>query len=764
MAITYSQSGRPISVKAANFGADDLLLTKVTTREAISEAFETTLELLALTETVVDFDKVLGQAMVVKLQEPGKTARYLHGIVKRFTLLGRMSGPDGPNTFFSYKAEVCPSWWFLTQTKQSRIFQQLNVVDILKKILVGFDVAWNGITGTYQPRDYCVQYRESDFDFASRLMEEEGIYYFFKHTETGHQMVLGDKPTAHPDGPTNPVIFNENLSDEEAQNDLIFQWTVNQEIRPGKVTLNEYHFQKSDAIQTATKPILPTITVGTVDHKLNLINSNLEIYDNPGRYAQRFDGTAPGGGDQAAELGKISDDGDRTVAIRIEEQAAQAILIQGASDCRAFSAGHKFKLEKHFKSNGNYVLTMVEHSSALEDAYTTTGGGGTSFYQNSFQCIPAALPYRPARTTAKTRVDGPQTAVVVGPSGQEIFTDKYGRVKVQFPWDRDGKKDANSSCWIRVSTPWASKQWGVVHIPRIGMEVVVAFEEGDPDQPLIVGCVYNSTNMPPYTLPDNMTQSGVKSRSTLQGTEEMFNELRFEDKKDAEDIYFHGQLDFHRVVERDDDLKVGRHQTRFIQNNRTSTLKEGNDTFTIEKGNREETLKEGNETLTMVKGNRSETLKEGNDSLILEKGNRTENLKEGNDSLVLDKGNRAIQLKSGDDSLKIDGGNRVAEISTDDTLTVKGKQTITVTDNITMESSSGAISIKAGAKTVTVEAATSIELKVGGNTIKIEASGITIKGTMIAIEGQAKADLKSPMTSVNGDGMCKVAGGVVMLG
>jgi type VI secretion system secreted protein VgrG len=234
------------------------------------------------------------------------------------------------------------------------------------------------------------------------------------------------------------------------------------------------------------------------------------------------------------------------------------------------------------------------------------GGGaadGESHYSNVFTCMPFALPFRPLCSTPEPFVHGSHTATVVGPAGEEIFTDKYSRVKVQFHWDRQGKNDADSSCWVRVGTPWAGKQWGMIHIPRIGQEVIVDFLEGDPDQPIIVGSVYNAEQMPPYKLPDNKTQSGIKSRSSLHGGADDFNELRLEDKKGSEDIYFHAQKDFHRMVENDDDLKVGHDQTIEIKNDRTETVKEGNEKVTVEKGNRDVKISMGNDTLKISMGN-----------------------------------------------------------------------------------------------------------------------------------------------------------------
>jgi len=298
-----------------------------------------------------------------------------------------------------------------------------------------------------------------------------------------------------------------------------------------------------------------------------------------------------------------------------------------------------------------------------------------------------------------------------------------------------------------VGTPWAGQQWGMVHIPRIGQEVIVAFEEGDPDQPIIVGSVYNAANMPPYKLPDMKTQSGLKTRSTLQGTAELFNELRFEDKKDSEDIYFHAQKDFHRVVEKDDDLKVGQHQTREIENNRTSTIKEGDDTFTIEKGNRAETLKEGNETLTMEKGSRTETLKDGDETVTLEKGSRTHKI-QTDDTLSVVTGKRSVSVK-GDHSLDVSQGN--------DTISL-------AMGNYSLDVQKGGITIKAALGKIEGEAMESIELKVGGNSIKIDMSGVTIKGTMIKLEGQAMVQIKAPMVQATADGVLAAKGGVTKIG
>lgn len=742
---TVSQANQPMTITTP-LGEDKIFLEGFAGSEALSKPFAFTLDLVALVDTVIDFAKILGQSVTVKIGRTDCPDRFFSGVVNTFSQGERLYGQEGNLTFVRYQATIVPQLWFLKKKIQSRIFQQITVPDILKKVFEGMKVTYQ-IEGTFEKRDYCTQYRESDFDFASRLMEEEGIYYFFKHTKDGHEMVVANTPAKHPEPETKAFPYLETGGGVRKE-DAIFSWTKRQSITSGKVTLAEHHFELSNPNILATKPILESVATGAETHKLKIANNDkLEVYEHPARYAQRFDGIAPGGGEQASNLSKVSTDGDRTVGIRMQELAVAGVVIEGTSDARLFTAGYKFKIEKHFNATGSYVLTEIEHEASQKGLYSGERGKAEPFkYSNAFRCLPVALPFRPARMTPKSRVEGPHTALVVGPKGDEIFTDKYGRVKVQFPWERDGKADASSSCWIRVATPWAGQQWGMIHIPRVGHEVIVAFEEGDPDQPIIVGSVYNAANMPPYKLPDMKTQSGLKTRSTLQGTAEMFNELRFEDKKESEDIYFHAQKDFHRVVEKDDDLKVGQHQTREIQNNRTSTIKEGDDTFTIEKGNRVETLKEGNETLTMEKGSRTETLKDGDETVTLEKGSRTHKIK-------------------ADDTLTVEG-KRAVTTTGDETLDVKtGNNTITLSQGYySLDVKTGGITIKAALGKIEGEAMESIELKVGGNSIKIDMTGITIKGTMVKVEGQAMVDVKAPMVKVTGDGMLAAKGGVTMIG
>jgi type VI secretion system secreted protein VgrG len=543
----FTQQNRTLKITTP-LGKDVLLLAGLSGQEAISSLFQFHLDLLAESRRQINFDELLGKKVAIEVTLPDDKTRYFSGYVNSFSQGAR------DQRFTRYRAEMVPQFWFLTRNAQSRIFQHVNIPDILKKVLQGLDVAFE-LNGNYQPRDYCVQYRESDFNFASRLMEEEGIYYFFKHTADSHKMVLADTPQSHADLGKIPY---EELGGGTRDEERIHRWEKMQDLRSGKYTLWDHCFELPGKHLEAEKAVIDSVSAGTVTHKLKVGgNDKFEIYDYPGAYAQRFDGVDAGGGDSAGDLQKIFDDNQRTVGIRMQQETVPALVIHGASNCRHIVSGYKFTLANHFNANGSYVLTSISH---VAQQGVGTGGNaadGDSHYSNVFTCIPFALPFRPLCSTPEPFVHGSHTATVVGPAGEEIFTDKYSRVKVQFHWDRQGKNDADSSCWVRVGTPWAGQNWGIVHIPRIGQEVIVDFLEGDPDQPIIVGSVYNADQMPPYKLPDNKTQSGIKTHSTPGGGAHNFNQIRFEDKKGHEQLWIHAENSMLESVEGYQTITVG---------------------------------------------------------------------------------------------------------------------------------------------------------------------------------------------------------------
>jgi type VI secretion system secreted protein VgrG len=450
------------------------------------------------------------------------------------------------------------------------------VPDILKDVLPSSGVEYQ-LTGNYDKREYCVQYRESDMAFASRLMEEEGIFYFFKHDKSGHTMVVADSSLAHPTVQEPSTVDMDRSEGGSRRGAHVSSWRKSQRMKTTKYTLRDFNFQLPNSTLDASKNTQDSSQVGEVDHKFQLDGGlDLETYDYPGGYAKRVDGVNKSGGDQPQELGTVNTQNQQTSKLRMQAETAQAVQVHADTNCVHFVAGHKFSLtesdsSREFGGKGDFVIASVTHDGSVDVDHRTGDSTGFS-YKNQASFLPSGVEFKPQRTTPKPTVQGLHTAMVVGPSGEEIFTDKYGRVKVQFHWDRQGKNDANSSCWLRVATSWAGKQWGAISIPRIGQEVIVGFLEGDPDAPIIVGSVYNPNTMPPYTLPANKTQSGIKSRSSMGGGPENFNEIRFEDKMGSEMLTIHAEKDQEIIVEHDKTENVGNDETVSITNNRTETV------------------------------------------------------------------------------------------------------------------------------------------------------------------------------------------------
>lgn len=513
----YTQDNRLISITTP-LGKDVLLLNGFAGNEGISRLFKFDLELLS-EDPAISFEAIVGQKITISIKLIDGGERYINGFVSRFA----QSGSD--ERFTHYRAEVVPWLWFLTRTADCRIFQNMTVPDIITKIFndLGFTDFQNSLQGSYEPREYCVQYRETDFNFVSRLMEQYGIFYFFKHEKNKHTLVLADSKSVHQPCPGQVKATYEHAAGAFQNEDQVTGWHIEQQFGPGKYALSDYNFETPSTSLAVNVP--STVNIGG--------NSKYEIFDYPGEYLKKTEGES---------LAKI----------RIEEEETPNLVVNGGSNCRAFCAGYRFDLVEHYRQdmNKSYLLTEVRHVASVDGSYTDGAGSDTSSsYSNRFVCIPHSVPYRPRRVTPKPIIQGVQTAVAVGPSGEEIWVDKYGRVKAQFHWDREGKKNETSSCWIRVSQNWAGKRWGTMFIPRIGQEVIVSFLEGDPDQPLITGSVYNGEQVVPYNLPKEQTKSTMKSDSSKGHGG--FNELRFEDKKGSEQIFLHAQKDMDWRVKND---------------------------------------------------------------------------------------------------------------------------------------------------------------------------------------------------------------------
>lgn len=513
---TYTQTNRRISLTTP-LGADALLLTSFRGDDRISRLFNFQLEMLSEKDSI-DPASIVGHNVTIGIKlADGETERYFNGYVRRFATGGKARG------LRSYTAEVVPWLWFLTQTADCRIFQEKTAVEIIQQVFsdLGFnDFEIGEIKGNHPKREYCVQYRETDFNFVSRLMEQEGIFYFFRQEKGKHTLVLGDQKQAHK-WCLEKDVEQDYTSSTIPNVDRVSDWQHDFAYIPGKWAQTDHNFQTFPA-RTAKTPssLLMTNENSVVKMK---DSSKFEIYDHPGEYVDKGDGKA-------------------YTKVRMEADEATHDVVNGSSTCKTFDAGSKFGITKHDAQEevGKAYLITVVHHDANEPADYTTGSNRSSFdYMNTFRCIPEGVPFRPERITPKPAIYGTQTAVVTGPPGEEIYPDKYGRVKVQFFWDREGVRDEKTSCWVRCAQASAGKNWGSMFLPRIGQEVVVTYLDGDPDRPLITGTVYNDDQMPPYTLPAEKTKSTIKTNSSPGG--EGFNEIRFEDKKGTEQIFVHAQ-------------------------------------------------------------------------------------------------------------------------------------------------------------------------------------------------------------------------------
>jgi type VI secretion system secreted protein VgrG len=582
----YLEENRYLYVESG-LGANELLLESFTGSEGISRLFSFQLELLSENHRI-SFERILGQPISFGVSgSEGDEPRCFHGVVTSFAQL-----PDTAR-LARYRAVVSPRLWTLTRKQNCRIFQGQSATDIISTVLQGVDFTLE-LQGSPDTREYCVQYRETDFDFISRLMEEEGLFYFFRFERGAHKLVVADSPAAHRDMPGGKTLLYEYSSGGLREAGRVSDWVKTQQLGSGKYSLTDYCYGSPSAGMDVNESTAGSVQVGRITHDLKAGgDSRLEVYDYPGRYGLRAQ----------AGTGSERRIGQNYARAGIEQMEAAQFVIRGESNIFSLTPGYRFALSRHPNADGDYVLTAATHS-ASEGGFHSAAEIGRNHYSNLFECLPAETPFRPARVSPKPHVYGCQTAVVVGPSGEEIYVDDAGRIKVQFHWDRLGKNDASSSCWIRVASFWAGKAWGAVHLPRIGQEVVVDFLEGDPDCPIVVGSVYNGANRPPYDLPANKTQSGVKSRSSKGGGPSNYNEIRFEDKMGAEMVTVHAERDLETEVEHDerrhvmhdcnttvdhdDTLKVGNNQTITIMVNRDAKTI-GNDTETVN-GNKSVTV------------------------------------------------------------------------------------------------------------------------------------------------------------------------------
>lgn len=707
------QTERPIELLSP-LGQDELLFLRMSGHEQLGRPFEYHLELSSKNGAILP-DQLLGQAMAIRLNLEDGQKRYFHGIVTRFAQVFRSEDES------RYQATLRPWIWLLSRSSDCRIFPpDLTAVDIIKQVFRdhGFsDFEDNLNAEGYRKWEYCVQYRETAFNFVSRLMEQEGICYYHKHQEGKHILVLADSYSSH-----EPISGYETVpyfSKEEGAlrgKDHLYDWNVSHELQTGAYALTDFDFEKPGA-NLGVQRSVPR------PHA----NSSMEYFDYPGEY-------------------DVSADGETYAKIRIEELQAQYEVVRAAGNARGLTSGALFTLSEYPRSDQLKEYLIVGSRYDLENEQYRSGNGSGPTYSIQLEAIDATQPYRTPRITAKPIVQGPQTAIVVGKSGEEIWTDQYGRIKVKFHWDRHGNPNETASCWVRVAQVWAGKNWGGLHIPRIGQEVIVEFLEGDPDRPIVTGCVYNADQMPPYDLPANQTQSGIKSRSSKGGDLETFNEIRFEDLKGSEQMYIHAEKDQVTVVENDQSIAVG--------NDRHEEI--GRDRSLLVHRDKSETV-DRNKTIE-VGASHAETIR--SDMTVSVGANLTETVAINYAETV----GAAMELSVGGILAISVGGAMTTTVGLSKSENVGGSKTVSIGANVS-ESVDGQKTIKIGkdlAQTVTgkhreeakenfsiqskkvqVTADEEISLKTGSAEIVMKKNGdITINGKKITIKGSGDVVVK----------------------
>jgi len=642
-----TQIDRPFRLKTP-LGDDALLLDSFDGYERVSTPFRFILRLLS-PDPNIDMQDLLSKPAVLSINLTEESERHLHGHINRIKLLEY--GEDG---MAAYEAEMVPWLWFLNYFSDCRIFQNKTVPEIVGQVFQdrGFTDYQLKLQGSFLPREYVVQYRETDFNFVSRLIEDEGIFYYFEQTQDKHTLVLANDKSAFSACPNKGQARFLASTGSAQPDDTVVSLEAEFRFHTGTASLTDYDFEKPN-----------TSLFATLAGKLKG-----EDYDYPGKYLTK-------------------DDGDRYARLRLEEREVALNTVRGVSNCMGFECGYKFTLTDHFRDSANtdYTLTALDHHA--RNASYRSGHEDPFEYTNRFEAVPNSVSYRPPRVALKPMIHGTQTAVVVGKSGEEIWTDQYGRVKVQFFWDRQGEYNENSSCWIRVAHGWAGKQWGMIHIPRIGQEVVVSFLEGDPDRPIITGSVYNAVQTVPYTLPDEQTKSTLKSMSSKGGGG--FNEIRLEDKKGSEQVFIHGEKDI--------DIRIKNDRKEWIGEDRH---------LIVTRDKMEQVQRDSHIDVT-----------------------RDQIEKIGRDHHLEIAGKAAVKI-TGSNSWSVTG-DVIEEF--------KGNHSSQVTQNLYLK-----------AMQIVIEAATGITLKVGGNFITIDMSGVAIKGMpMVQINSAGAALSGSPGSLVS---------------
>lgn len=671
-----------------------LFVAGATVRERFSELTDMTIEFTCPEITMRD---LVGQGMALEVDDNlTDSKRYFAGTCVSIERIGKLETGDG--TRMHYVAKVRHWLWMLTRATDNRIFQNKTAVQVIEEVFGdhGFSDYTKKLSESYEEREYCVQYRETDYDFVCRLMEEEGMYFFFDTApgtgEINKLVLCDDKGSSHAANPVQGELnFTASGGREAEGGEDVTDWSHSENVISGKVTLNDFDMlvPRSD---------LEVVEMTTA--RMNHTHKSYELYHYPGKYR------------------KDTNRGKRHARVRMEAVEVRFQTRRAASNGRHVSTGYKFTLKEADAENGSYVVIGATHYLRPKDTQQMLPGRldrkrpdltypdemEKDDYVVYFDCLPAQTQFRAPLTTPWPEISGLHTAIVVGKPGEEIWTDEHGRIKVQFHWDRDGQMDENSTCWIRVATPWSGKDWGFVAIPRMGQEVVIQFEEGDPDRPICTGMLWNEETKPAWAYPDNATQLGIRTNSSKGGGG--YNELMWEDKAGEELMRVQAQKDHQFLIKNKSVVTIGQEEVDAGDHDDEGSLSE------------------------VIRNNVTRTIQEGN---------------------------HYHTIQTGDEEFKIETGSQTIEIATDKTQTITQNYSTTIEQgNHDTEVSLGNLSINVAAGSISLEAMQEIKLTVGGSSITINQMGITITGA-------GTVDVGSPMTTVTGDGMLTLRGGLTKI-
>jgi len=689
---SYTQANRPVRI-ATPLGEDVLLFRKMTGVERLGRPFQYDLILLSENHDL-DYKDIIGKNITISVDKADKEPRFFNGFISRF------AQTHYERRLAEYRATMVPWNWFLSHSSDCRIFQGRTIPEIIQQVFKdhGFSDVKDRLHGTYKSREYCVQYRETAFDFVTRLMEQEGIYYFFKHENGKHTLVLCDTAGSHLEFPGYEDLRFVLGSTPENSSECLWSWVEQHEVQSGGFAVRDFDFKKP---------------------KRSAEGATFLDRSHAGSQFERFE-----------YLGELDGDcdPDRYSRIRLEQLQAGHIIYTGEGDPRGVCAGVRFTLRGHPRQDlQKEYLTVATEFRIESNPFETAEEADNNFvYEAKLTAIPSAEPYRSPAITARPCVQGPQTAIVVGPSGEEIYTDKYGRVKVQFHWDRYGKADENSSCWVRVAQVWAGKKWGSIYTPRIGQEVMIEFLEGDPDRPIVTGRVYNEASLPPYELPAHKTVSTNKSSTSKGGAG--FNEIRFEDEKGEEQIFIHGEKnqdiriknDVFEWVGHDRHLVVKHDQAEQVENDRHEKIMRDH----VEEIGRDHHLAVKGKEAIKITGSKSITVED--DVIEVFKKNQstqiTKNLYVKAENIVLE-ATKNLTIHVGDSYIAIESGG--IKISTQGEIVLEALKNITAkaTQDVKIEATANAA--MKGTAGLKLESPAPAELS--------SSAILTIKGSLVKI-------------------------------